>query len=119
MGVTAHHIAGVLEPISGMITAVATGPVAVPLRMELIDAMNAQHARDFARCTKAETIALLRRNSALAAAAIRGLGADQLARRATVVEEAPPMSVEELITGGLLAHLDEHFGSIRKTVGHD
>ena len=29
------------------------------------------------------------------------------------------MSAEELITGGLLAHIDEHFGSIRKTVGHD
>jgi len=119
VGVTAHHIAGVLEPISGMITAVATGRLAAPLRMEMIDAMNAQHARDFARCTKAETIALLRRNVAMAAGVIRGLRAEQLARRETVLEGAPPMSVEELITGGLLAHLDEHFGSIRKTVGHD
>jgi DinB family protein len=119
VGVTAHHIAGVLEPISGMITAVASRRVAIPLRMELIDAMNAQHARDFAWCTKAETIALLRRNADLVAGVIRGLRADQLPVRETVLEGAPPMSVQELITGGLLAHMDEHFGSIRRTVGHD
>jgi hypothetical protein len=28
------------------------------------------------------------------------------------------MTAEQLITGGLLTHIDEHFGSIRKTVGH-
>jgi hypothetical protein len=50
---------------------------------------------------------------------IRSLRADQQARKGTVLADAPPMTAEELITGGLLAHLDEHFGSIRKTVGHD
>jgi hypothetical protein len=30
---------------------------------------------------------------------------------------APPMTAEELITLGLLNHIDEHFGSIRRTVG--
>jgi hypothetical protein len=30
----------------------------------------------------------------------------------------PPMTVEQLIAGGLLGHMDEHIGSIRKTVGH-
>jgi hypothetical protein len=50
---------------------------------------------------------------------IRGLSADQLATTGTVLADAPPMSAEALITGGLLTHIDEHFGSIRKTVGHD
>jgi hypothetical protein len=85
----------------------------------MVDEMNAQHARDYARCTKAETIELLQRGAAVAAGVIRGLSADQLARKGTVLADAPPMTAEELITGGLLAHLDEHFGSIRKTVGHD
>jgi hypothetical protein len=28
------------------------------------------------------------------------------------------MTVEQLIAAGLLAHIDDHFGSIRKTAGH-
>jgi hypothetical protein len=120
VGVTAHHIAGVLEPISQMIKAVVAGQSsAAALRLDTIDGMNAQHARDYARCTKTETIELLQRGAAVAGGVIRGLSADQLAKKGTVLADAPPMSAEELITGGLLGHLDEHFGSIRKTVGHD
>jgi hypothetical protein len=40
-----------------------------------------------------------------------------LTRRGTVFADAPPMSVEQLIAGGLIDHIDEHLGSIRKTVG--
>jgi hypothetical protein len=29
----------------------------------------------------------------------------------------PPMSAEQIVTGGLLNHIDEHFGSIQKAVG--
>jgi len=30
----------------------------------------------------------------------------------------PPVSVEELVTRILLAHIDSHFGSIRRTIDH-
>jgi hypothetical protein len=50
---------------------------------------------------------------------IRGLSPEQLAQKGTVLADAPPMSAEELITAGLLAHVDEHVGSIRKTVGNE
>ena len=51
---------------------------------------------------------------------MRWSGAEQtaLARRATVFTDAPPMSAEERVMGALVIHIDEHFGSIRKTVGH-
>jgi PhnB protein len=117
VGVTAHHAAEALEPISHMITAVAAGQAIEGFTMERIDAMNAQHARDFAGCTKRETIELLRRGAALAARAVRALSDADLARKGHVVEGMPPMSVEEIATAGLLGHLDEHFGSIRKTAG--
>jgi hypothetical protein len=55
----------------------------------------------------------------VAARVIRSLRDDQLAKTATVLTDAPPMSAEELIRRALLAHIDEHFGSIRKAVGHD
>jgi len=118
VGVTAHHLAGVLEPISGMIETVAAGRPFESLRMDSIDEMNAKHAREYATCTKAETIELLRKGVAVAAATVRKLGDEQLTKSGKVVSGAPAMTVEQLVTGGLLAHIDDHFGSIRKTVGH-
>jgi hypothetical protein len=55
---------------------------------------------------------------AVAAATVRKLGDEQLTKSGKVVSGAPPMTVEQLVTGGLLAHIDDHFGSIRKTIGH-
>jgi hypothetical protein len=79
--------------------------------------MNAQHTRDHANCTKADTIALLERGAASTAAVLRGLSDDQLIKRGTVLTDIPPISVEQLIATVLLKHADQHFGSIRKTVG--
>jgi hypothetical protein len=118
VGVTAHHLAGALQPISGMIKAVAAWQSLSGFSLGMLDQMNAQHAKDYANCTKAETIALFKEGAATAAATIRGLSDDQLARSGTLLTDAPPMTAEQVITGGLLNHTDEHFGSIRKTVGH-
>jgi hypothetical protein len=118
VGVTAHHLAGVLEPISHMIKAVVAGQVPGTLTDAMIDEMNAQHAKDHAHCTKAETIALLQRGAAVAAAVVRGLSDDQLAKSGRILADAPPMTAEQLIAGGLIGQIDEHCGSIRKTVGH-
>ena len=118
VGVTAHHLASVLEPVSSMIKAVAARQAPGDLSMEMLDEMNARHARDFAGCTRAETIDLHRKGSATAAATIRGLSDAELAASGTVLKGLPPMTAEQLIAGGLLGHIDEHYGSIRKTVGH-
>ena len=80
--------------------------------------MNARHAKDFAHCPRAETIELHRMGTATAAATIRGLSDEELARSGTLFKGVPPMSAEPVIVSGLLEHIDEHFGSIRKTVGH-
>jgi hypothetical protein len=117
VGVTAHHLAGAYEPISGMIVAVVTGQAHGAFTMAMLDQMNAQHARDFADCTKAETTELFRKGAATAAAVVRGLSDEQLDRRGTVLVDAPPMTAEQLIVNGLILHTEEHFGSIRKTVG--
>jgi hypothetical protein len=84
----------------------------------MLDELNARHAQEHANCTKAETIALLKGGAAAAAAVVRGLRDDQLAKSGTVFTDAPPMTAEQLITGGLIGHIDAHFGSIRKTVGN-
>jgi hypothetical protein len=79
--------------------------------------MNAKHAREFAGCTRAETLALHEKGVAAAAAVVRGLSDEQLARSGTVLTGMPPMTAEQVITAILISHIDDHYGSIRKTIG--
>lgn len=117
VGVTAHHLAGALEPVSNIMKAMVAGQSLDDFRLDRLDEFNAQHAKDYATCTKAETIELHKKSAAVAAAAIRALNDNQLAKSGTLVTGAPPMTAEQVITSGLLNHIDEHFGSIRKTIG--
>ncbi len=116
VGVTAHHLAGSLEPIAKMVKAVAAGE-SLEFTNDMLNEMNAKHAQDYANCTKAETMELLRKGAEVAAAVVRGLSDDQLAKSAIVFQGAPPMTAEQLLAVALLEHIEEHFGSIRKTVG--
>ncbi len=78
--------------------------------------MNAQHSKEFASCTKSETVALLREGAAEAATAVRTLSDAELTKSGTVFAGMPPMSAEDMVKCALLGHIDEHFGSIRRTV---
>jgi uncharacterized protein (TIGR03083 family) len=118
VGVTAHHLAGALEAVAGIVTQIVSGaPSRGNFTRAMLDEMNAQHAKEHAGCTKAETLALFEKGSAAASAVLRGLTDDQLVKSGTVFSDAPPMTTEQLITLGLLGHVDDHMGSIRKTVG--
>jgi len=117
VGVTAHHIAGAYEPVAHIIKTIVTGQVLPHFTPEMLDEMNAKHAQEHAGCTKAETTALHQKGAATAAAVVRDLSDEQLARSGTVFAGLPPMSAEQLVMRGLINHIDEHFGSIRKTIG--
>jgi len=117
VGATAHHLAGGLEAVSGIVTGLVAGHLPGNFTRGMLDQMNAQHAKEHANCSKAETAALLKKGAATAAATVRVLSDEQLAKSGTVFSDAPPMTVEQLVQGGLVMHIDEHFGSIRKTVG--
>jgi DinB superfamily len=112
---TAHHIASSYEPVAHIIKTIAAGQALPHFTRQMLDEMNAQHAKEFADCTKPETIALHKK--AAAAAAVRGLSDAELAKTGTVFTGMPPVSAEDMVNGALLGHIDEHFGSIRKTVG--
>jgi hypothetical protein len=117
VGVTAHHVAGSHEPIANMVKALATGQPIPHFTMAMLDELNAKHAREYANCTKAETIALHEKGAAAAAAVVRSLSDEQLSKSGTVLADRPPITTEQAITGILINHIDEHFGSIRKTIG--
>ena len=97
VGVTAHHIAGAYEAVAGIITGIVAGHAPGNFTMGMLDQMNAQHAKEHANCTKAETAALLKKGAATAAAVVRGLSDDQLAKSGIVFTDAPPMTAEQLV----------------------
>ncbi len=117
VAVVAHHMAVAHEIIAGLIKTIAGGQSVPSLSMDMLDSMNAKHAQEHAHCTKAETLALHKKNAAAAAALVRGLSDADLDRSGTVLTTMPPMSVEQLAGGLLVRHVDEHLGSIRTTVG--
>jgi len=117
VGVVAHHVASSHEGIANIVKAVASGQAMPTFTVEMLDAMNHKHAQENANATKAHTLVLHQKNATAAAVAVRALSDDQLAKSATVLQGMPAMSVEQMITGILIGHVDEHVGSIRKTVG--
>jgi uncharacterized damage-inducible protein DinB len=117
VAVAAHHVARSYEPIAHIIKTIASDQARPTLTPQMLDEMNAQHAKEFAGCTKPETIALHRKGAAAAAAVVRGLSDAELAKTGTVFNGIPAMSAEEMVKRALLGHVDEHIGSIRKTIG--
>jgi hypothetical protein len=117
VGVTAHHVASGHEPIANIVKTLAAGQSVPHFTMQMLDEMNAKHAAEHAGCTKAETIALHKQGATKAAAMLRTLSDEQLAKSGTVFTGAPPMTAEEMVTRALIGHMDDHFGSIRKTIG--
>ena len=116
VGVTAHHVAAGHAGLAKLAKTIAEGGSVGHFTMEMLDAMNAKHAEEFAGCTRAETLALHKTNAVEAAALVRRLTDEQLARTGTVLAGRPPLSAEQIVTGILINHIDDHFGSIRRTV---
>ena len=115
--VVAHHLASAHGAIAGIIKAVATGTAKGDMTMDQLNAMNAKHAKDFASCTKAETLALHKKGVTEAAAIVRGLSDDQLKKTGPVLKGMPAMTPEQMVPGVLVKHIDEHLGSIRAALG--
>ena len=117
VGVVAHHVAAGHEGIAGIIKTVSGGQSMPHFTMDMLHAMNAKHAQEHANCTKAETVALHKKNAAAAAAMVRGLDDAHLDRTGTVLAGLPAMSAAQVVERALIGHIDEHIGSIRAAVG--
>ena len=117
VGVTAHHMAGAHEPIAGIVKTIASGQAMPHFTMDMLHESNAKHARDFANCTKAETVALHQKGTAAAAATVRSLSDAELDRSGVVLTGMPAMTTHQIVENVLINHITDHLGSIQKTVG--
>jgi uncharacterized protein (TIGR03083 family) len=115
VAVVAHHVGAGHAMIAGVARTVGDGATVPPMTWDMINAVNAQHARENAQATKAETLALLRQAGADAATLVRGLSDEQLARSAPLMGQS--MTAAQVIEGILIGHVVQHAGSIRKALG--
>jgi uncharacterized damage-inducible protein DinB len=111
VGVTLHHVADDYAALLEVIEAIATGHAVPAWTRELLDQRNANHARQFARCTKDETLTLLRRNGAALERTIRRLSDEQLTHTGRVLDQE--LSAAQVVDLLLLGHIRNHLASIR------
>ena len=117
VGVVAHHMAGGHETIAGLVKMIGEGTPTPHLSMDMLHAMNAKHLQENANCTRAETLALHKKNAAAAVAIVRGLSDVELDRSGSVLAGMPAVSAAQFAERVLIDHIDEHLGSIRASVG--
>lgn len=114
VGVVVHHVASVYPIEIQLAQTLAGGQPITGVTMDTVHTMNAGHARDHATAGKAETVALLERNSAAAAAAIRALSDEELqqAAPASLYADAP-LSCQFLLEDHAVRHSYHHLARIQ------
>lgn len=118
IGVVVHHVASVYPIEIQLAQALAKGEP-VGATMADVHTMNAAHAAQEARVGKADALALLARNSAAAAAAIRRLTDQELANAAptSLYEGAPVLTCQFLLEDHPVRHSYHHAARIRRALG--
>lgn len=117
VGVVVHHVASVYPLEIELAQLLASGNPITGATMDVVNEMNAEHAREFAHASKADTIKLLRENSKVAADSVRSFTDAELDNSATVSLNAnAPLTAQFFIEDHALRHSYHHFDKIRKTI---
>jgi hypothetical protein len=116
-GVIVHHVASQYVLEMQVATQVAGGAPIEGITSETIDQFNAKHAADFAGASKEAALDLLRRNSAAAAAAIRGLTDKQLDRAVPMsLYGDAPLTLQFFLEDHPVRHSYHHLARIRRAM---
>lgn len=118
VGVIVHHVASIYPLEIQLANTLAEGKPIVGVTWAAVAELNAGHARDNAGVTKADALALLRKNSKEAADAVRALPDDALDRAAPVSLNADaPLTTQFFIEDHALRHSFHHLAKIRAVLG--
>lgn len=117
VGVTVHHVASVYPIEIQLAQVLASGNPVTGVTMANVHEMNAGHAVEHDAVTKAAAIELLRRNSAVAASAIRALTDAQLdsASPASLYADAP-ITTQFMLEDHAVRHSYHHLARLQKVV---
>ena len=114
IGVVVHHVASMYPLEIQLAQSLAKGVAIEGVTGEVVDKMNAAHAKEFDGVSKEVALALLRRNSAAAAAAIRVLSDEELDQAAPVSLNAnAPLTCQFLLEDHAVRHSYHHLARIR------
>ena len=114
IGVVVHHVASMYPLEIQLAQSLAKGQAVEGVTGEVVNKMNAAHAKEFDGVSKEETLALLRKNSAAAAAAIRVLSDEELDRSAPVSLNAnAPLTCQFILEDHAVRHSYHHLARIR------
>jgi hypothetical protein len=117
VGVVVHHVASVYPLEIHLAQTVASGTPVAGVTMDVVNEMNAGHAKENDAVTKEVALDLLRQNSAAAAAAIRALSDDDLDRAALVSLYADaPLTCQFVLEDHAVRHSYHHLAGIRRAL---
>lgn len=118
LGVLVHHVATMYPVEMELAQIIANGNAVTGLTWEMIAELNAGHAIEHARPERAATLALLRRNSAAAAAAIRAMADEQLDKAVTIsLYGDAPLTLQFWLEDHPISHSYKHLASIKTAIG--
>jgi|SRR5215831_4976839 len=114
IGIVVHHVASVYAVEVELARAIASGHAVTNITPEVLNQMNAHHARQLTIVNKTKTIDLLRLNSRAAAARVREFTDEQLDQAAPFsLSDSAPVTAQFVIEDHALRHSWHHLAQIR------
>ena len=114
VGIIVHHVASTYPLEIELAKVLASGQPITEATKEVVDEMNATHARESAGAEKQETLVLLRHNSETAANAVREFTESDLENSGSVsLNGDAPLTAQFFIEDHALRHSFHHLARIR------
>jgi hypothetical protein len=114
IGVVVHHVASMYPLEIQLVQTLAKGEAIEGVTPEVVNKINADHAKKFDGVTKEEAIELLKQNSAAAANAIRALSDEELDQAAPVsLNSNAPLTCQFFVEDHPVRHSYHHLARIR------
>lgn len=118
VNVIVHHVASVYPIEVQLAQGIGTGKALSDVTWDVVKSMNAGHAAENANVSKADALALLRKNSREAAAAIRQMTDQQLDTAAPFgLSFDAPVTAQFVIEDHAVRHSWHHLARIKETLG--
>jgi hypothetical protein len=118
VGQIVNHVALVYPIEVDLARAISGGNAVTDVTWAVVAELNAGHAREHAGVTKAEALELLRKNSEMAAAAVRAFSDEELDRAAPFsLSFGAPVTAQFVVEDHAVRHSWHHLARIRTAVG--
>jgi hypothetical protein len=118
VGQIVNHVALVYPIEVDLARAIASGKAVTDVTWEVVADMNAGHARDYAKVTKAEALDLLHKNSRAAAEKVRAFSDEELDNAAPFsLSFGAPVTAQFVIEDHPVRHSWHHLSRIRTALG--